>query len=81
MRFFSFRESNRFLNIDRLSSCGMSGYTPTRSIEHRIVPSGNFGRQHNYLKESLVPSIKKILLDRRYDEPLSIYSRLVEITI
>ena len=52
--YFSFRVSSRFLNADKPSSCGMFGYNPTTSIVHKIMPSGNFGREQSFFRNSLV---------------------------
>ena len=54
---FPFRVSSRFLNADKPSSCGMFGYNPTRSIVHKIMPSGNFGRERSFFTNSLVSLI------------------------
>ena len=51
---FSFRVSSHFLNEDKPSSCGMFGYNPTTSIVHKIMPSGNFGRERSFFRNSLV---------------------------
>ena len=29
---------------------GMFGYNPTTSIVHKIIPSGNFGRERSFLE-------------------------------
>ena len=52
--YFSFRVSSLFLNADRPSSCGMFGYNPTTSIVHKIMSSGNFGRERSFFRNSLV---------------------------
>ena len=46
--YFSFRVLSRFLNADKLSSCGIFGYNPTTSIVHKIMPLGNFERERRY---------------------------------
>ena len=55
--YFYFRVSSLFLNADRPSSCGMFGYNPTTSIVHKIMSSGNFGRERSFFRNSLVPLI------------------------
>ena len=55
--YFSFQLSSRFSNADRPSSCGMFAYNPTISIVHRIMRSGNFGRERSFFKNSLVSLI------------------------
>ena len=53
----SFQLSSRFLNADRPSSCGMFEYNPTTSIVHKIMGSGNFGRERSFFRNSLVSLI------------------------
>ena len=55
--YFSFQLSSRFSNADRLSSFGMFAYNPAISIVHRIMRSGNFGRERSFFKNSLVSLI------------------------
>ena len=55
--YFLFRVSSCFLNADKPSSCGIFGYNPTTSIVHKIMPSGNFGRERSFLRNSLVSLI------------------------
>ena len=55
--YFSFRVSSCFLNVDKPSTCGMFGYNPTSSIVHKIMPSGNFGREQSFFRNSLVSLI------------------------
>ena len=55
--YFSFRVSNLFLNADRPSPCDMFGYNPTTSIVPKIMPSGNFGRERSFFRNSLVSLI------------------------
>ena len=53
-KFFSFRLSSHFLNADRPSSCDMFGYNSTTSIVHKIILSGNFGRERSFFRNLLV---------------------------
>ena len=53
-KYFSFRLLSHFLNADRPSSCDMFGYNPTTSIVHKIIPSGNFGRERSFFRNLLV---------------------------
>ena len=55
--YFSFQLSNRFLNAGRPSSCSMFAHNPTTSIVHRIMRSGNFGRERIFFRNSLVSLI------------------------
>ena len=55
--YFSFQLSSRFLNAGRPSSCSMFAYNPTTSIVHRIMRSGNFGRERIFFRNSLVSLI------------------------
>ena len=55
--YFSFWVSSHFRQADKPSSCGMFGYNPTTSIVHKIMPSGNFGRERSFLRNSLVSLI------------------------
>ena len=55
--YFSFQVSSCFLNEDKPSPCGMFRYNPTTSIVHKIMPSSNFGRERNFLRNSLVSLI------------------------
>ena len=54
---FSFQVSSRFLNVDKRSSCGMFEYNPTTSIVHKIMASGNFGRELSFFRNLLVSLI------------------------
>ena len=53
--YFSFQVSSLFLNADRPFSYGMFGYNPTTSIVYKIMPSGNFGREWSFSRNSLMP--------------------------
>ena len=55
--YFSSQLSSRFLNAGRPSSCSMFAHNPTTSTVHRIMRSGNFGREHNFFRNSLVSLI------------------------
>ena len=55
--YFSFQLSSHFLNGDRPSSCGMFGYNPATSIVHKIMRSGNFGRERSFFRNLLVSLI------------------------
>ena len=51
--YFLFRISSCFLNAEKPSSYGIFGYNPTTSILHKIMPSGNFGRERCFFRNSL----------------------------
>ena len=55
--YFSFQLSSRFHNASRPSSYGMLEYNARTSIVHKIMRSGNVGRERSFFKNSLVSLI------------------------
>ena len=55
--YFSFRVSSHFLKADTPSSYDRFGYNPRTSIVHKIMSSGNFGRERSFFRNSLVSLI------------------------
>ena len=55
--YYSIRLSNRFLSAGRPSSCEIFGYRPTTSTVHKIILSGNFGKERSLFKKSFVSLI------------------------
>ena len=51
---FSCLKSSHLHKADKLSSCGMLGYKPTKSIVHKIISSGKFGKQRGFFRKSLI---------------------------
>ena len=56
--YFSFQVSSLFLSADRPSPCSMFGHNPTISIVHKIMSSGNFGREWSFFRNSFVLNIR-----------------------
>ena len=55
--YFSIRLSNDFLGVDRPSPCEIFGYRPTTFTVHKIILSGNFGKERSLFKKSFVSLI------------------------
>ena len=55
--YVSIRLSNGFLSAQRPSSCGIFGYRPATSTVHKILLSGNSGKERSLFKKSFVSLI------------------------
>ena len=47
---FHFSSSSSAITKMLYGGAGMFGYNPTTSIVHKIIPSGNFGRERCFLE-------------------------------